>query len=53
MLLSSVRVSASGFPMLGESGMNAADGGDVGRQPETAGRKLPQITRRAGGLTLR
>lgn len=51
--VSSALVTATGFPRLGESGTNAADGSDAGRKPGTAGRKLPQITRRAGGLTLR
>ena len=49
----STRVSASGFPQLGDSTLNAADGGDAGRKPGKAARKLPQISRRPGGLTLR
>ena len=43
----------SSLPQLGESGRLAADGGDAGSKAGMLRRKLPHISRRAGGLTLR
>ncbi|CAM9868068.1 unnamed protein product, partial [Ectocarpus fasciculatus] len=42
----------SSFPALSEGGAIAAEGSDAGGRAGMAGRRLPQIYRRAGGLTL-
>ncbi|CAN0122777.1 unnamed protein product, partial [Ectocarpus sp. 4 AP-2014] len=44
--------AGSSFPALSEGGTIAAEGSDAGGRAGMAGRRLPQISRRAGGLTL-
>ncbi|CAM9395424.1 unnamed protein product [Ectocarpus sp. 12 AP-2014] len=43
--------AGSSFPALSEGGTIAAEGSDAGGRTGMAGRRLPQISRRAGGLT--